>query len=143
MRGTEICESLTSLIDCGVAIPRAAIAVHGINKTMLRGAPSPEIIYPRLVEFIGGDLLVAHNAKFDQSFLISEMARQGLRITQSFQCSLKESRKKIKGVGSYSLESIARYLLGDRTIDEETRLHRALADARLTARVWLALGEVP
>ena len=47
------------------------------------------------------------------------------------------ARQRLPHLPNHRLETVARHLLGE--LPEECRLHRALDDARLAARVWLAL----
>lgn len=51
------------------SIPRDATAVHGITNEMVARMPSYKYILQDLGMFIGGSVLVAHNAGFDRGFL--------------------------------------------------------------------------
>jgi DNA polymerase-3 subunit epsilon len=57
-----------SLINCGVRIPYFITELTGITQTMVDRAPAVSEVMPALVDFIGNDTLVAHNASFDENF---------------------------------------------------------------------------
>src|SRR5438874_10689961 len=56
-------------------IPAEAFAVHGLSSDFLRDKPFFAEIVDELVEFIGEDPLIAHNALFDLGFLNAELDR--------------------------------------------------------------------
>lgn len=138
LEGREVVDEFHSLIDVDQRISRNAQRVHGISEEMLRGKPTPAEVFPAFHEFIKGSVLVAHNARFDLSFLRHEFGRLGFGLPNRSQCTLRLSRRLYPGLPNYRLETIARYLFG--SLGEEIRLHRALIDAQLTARVWLAMA---
>ena len=135
----EIVAEFQSLIRVPMAIPWQASRVHGITDAMLAGQPLPEEIYPELNDFIGGSTIVAHNARFDLTFLRYELGRLGLGLNNRHHCTLEMARRQLPHLPNHRLETVARHLLG--LLPTEIRLHRALDDARLTARVWMAMGE--
>src|SRR5437016_7094419 len=62
-------------INPGREIPADALAVHGLTAEFLAGHPPFAAIADDLVEFIGGDRLVIHNADFDLAFIHAELTR--------------------------------------------------------------------
>lgn len=125
------------LINPGVPVPGAVTRIHGITASMLANQPRPEEVFPAFAQFIKGAVLVAHNAPFDVSFLRSELARIGMALHAPCRCTLKMSRRLLPHLPNHRLETVATYLLGP--LPEDLQLHRALADAHITARIWLAL----
>jgi DNA polymerase-3 subunit epsilon len=132
-------EEFQSLIDCGGNISMSAQRIHGITPAMLRGQPPPPVAFAAFRDFIGQAPLAAHNARFDMSFLRNEFGRLGWPVPNRVLCTLEISRRRFRRLPNYRLETVARRLLGP--LSQDTRLHRALGDARLVARVWVALGE--
>ncbi|GAB7190844.1 hypothetical protein NUM3379_15510 [Kineococcus sp. NUM-3379] len=51
------------------------VDIHGITAERLRGAPVFADVAPRLAELLAGRVFVAHNARFDWSFLAAEFRR--------------------------------------------------------------------
>jgi DNA polymerase-3 subunit epsilon len=130
-------EEFHSLINCGTSIPMSAQKVHGITPAMLVGQPVPEEAFAAFRRFIGRATLAAHNAPFDMSFLRSEFARLGWPLLNRALCTLQISRRRLSPMHDFRLETVARRLFGAEAV--ERRRHRALNDARLVARIFLAL----
>ena len=98
---------------------------------MLAGAPRFEEIAPTLLDKLRGRLFVAHNARFDYSFLKREFRRIGIDFRASNLCTVKLSRKLFPEHHRHSLDALIKrhgIVVGDR--------HRALADARVLWDLW-------
>jgi DNA polymerase-3 subunit epsilon len=132
-------EEFHSLIDCGGSISMSAQRIHGITPAMLRGQPPPAAAFAAFRAFIGQALLVAHNAPFDISFLRHEFGRLGWPLPNRSLCTLQACRRRLIRLSDYRLETVAQRLLGP--LPEDGCRHRAIDDARLVARVWVALRE--
>jgi DNA polymerase-3 subunit epsilon len=126
-----------TLIAVDAPIHYGAFRVHGISAAMLREQPGPDEVWPLFCDFVGGAPLVAHNYHFDRGFILHELALLGQQLPNSWHCTLRLARKLLPALNNHRLATVAAELLGP--IPEDCRLHRALDDARLTARVWLEL----
>lgn len=135
--GGIMSDEFHSLIRIARTIPRQASLVHGITDGMLVGQPNPEDVYPGFFEFIRRKTLVAHNARFDLAFLAHELGRLGISLPNRRVCTLQLARKRLPRLPNHRLETVYMHLFGE--LPEDARRHRALDDARLTAKVWLAL----
>jgi len=133
----RVISEFDQLIHTPRRISRSVSRVHGIDKKKLQGQPLPHEVFPRFRDFIGNHVLITHNATFDLRFLRREFARLGIRLSNRFICTLKLAQSRLPGLPNYRLETVARHLLGG--LPSDLQLHRALHDARLTARVWLEL----
>ncbi|MBQ5938493.1 PolC-type DNA polymerase III [Massilia sp. AB1] len=132
--GGEITERYVSLVNCGVRIPSFITALTGITQEMVDSAPSARQVVPELLDFIGGDVLSAHNASFDEKFLKAEGARLGRSCSHAaLVCSLKLSRRLYPGMASYKLGQLSSQL----GIVFRGTAHRAEADAEVAAEVLL------
>ena len=134
-----ICEEFESLIDIKKSIPKTACKIHGTTTEMLSGQPETKEVLKAFREFIGRSILVAHNADFDMGFLRWECSRTGLSLSNRCICTLELSKTLYPGLSNYKLGTVARHALGMEM--PEGRCHRALDDARLTARIWLKMRE--
>ncbi|MCM2263751.1 MAG: 3'-5' exonuclease [Desulfuromonadales bacterium] len=134
VRGGEVEAEFSTLIEVDCEIHWAAHQVHGISLPMLVGKPRPEEVWPAFLAFAGNTPLIAHNAPFDTRFLRYELDLLGLPLDNSIHCSLVASRSHFPRLASHRLEEVARHVLG--AIPADCRLHRALGDARLLARIW-------
>jgi DNA polymerase-3 subunit epsilon len=104
---------------------------------MLIDQPQPEDLFPKFRDFIQDSVLVGHNARFDINFLRHEFQKLGLRLGNRCLCTLELSRKQHPQLPNHKLDTVCSHLL--RGNDRGVRRHRALDDARLTARIWLKM----
>lgn len=132
-----VVDEFGTLINVAAPIHYGAERVHGISAAMLRGQPEPHRVWPRFLDFVGDTPLVAHNFSFDRGFILHEHNLLGLELANHWHCTLRLARKLLPQLANHRLATVAESLLGE--IPADCRLHRALGDARLTARVWLAL----
>ncbi len=137
----RLTDEFHSLINTEKEIHWAAQRVHGIGPEMLKGQPAATRIFKEFHSFIAADHLIAHNAAFDLRFLESEFARLDLTLNNPHHCTLKLSRLHNRELSSHKLENVARHLLGPAAITDLS-LHRALDDAKLTAKVWLKMMQI-
>ena len=77
IRGGRLEAELDTLVDPAREIPIAATRVHGIDKTMLAGAPTEPETLARLRPLLDGAVMVAHNAPFDRGFIDDASTRHG------------------------------------------------------------------
>lgn len=134
----EIVDRFVSLVNCGVQVPPFITALTGITQRMVDGAPCVSKVMPELLRFIGSDTLSAHNASFDEKFLIAESRLVGLMPHHDrLVCSLKLSRRLFPGLSSYKLAALSSAL----GIRFNGKAHRAEADAEVGAHVLLHIGD--
>ena len=106
------------------------IRVHGIHPSDVEDALEYDAALPAMLEFIGSDVLVAHNAPFDMGVLRASAAAIEAPLPDlSYMCSLAMARKTYN-LESYRLNAVA-YAVGH----EEFNHHDALADADACARI--------
>jgi DNA polymerase-3 subunit epsilon len=136
VRGLELVDSFQSLVNPGVALPGPVERLTGLRNEELRRAPPVRNVLPRFLAFAGDDLLVAHNAGFDQRFLERELlVREGRRLSEPPLCTAALARRLLEGrLRRVGLASLAHFF-GVGT----TPCHRALPDAEATAEVLLCL----
>ncbi|MEF1175113.1 3'-5' exonuclease, partial [Vibrio sinaloensis] len=102
---------------------------------MLRDAPSCDEVMAQFAQFIAGENLVAHNASFDKRFLDDELERVSAAYSGEFACSLLVSRRLNQDAPSHKLGDLVRF----KQIDNDGVFHRALADAEMTAKLWMLM----
>lgn len=142
VRGGQVLGELATLVDPagdrdGASgrrwIRPGVVALTGITPGMLDGAPSLAAVLPMLLEFLGGAVLVAHNAPFDAGFLRAACARHGYSWPRpTVLCTARLARAALSHTEAPSvrLGALAE-LFGTAT----RPVHRALADARATVEV--------
>ena len=136
VRELELAEDFQTLVDPRVPIGPAIAALTGLRDAQLRGAPRAEIAVRRFLSFAGDDVLVAHNARFDLSFLDRETERLvGARLAAPVIDTVGLARRLLAGRGTrFGLASLA-YFFGT----DARPSHRALPDAQATAEILVAL----
>lgn len=83
------------------------IQLHGISPERVAGAPQWHAAYERMIEFIGDDVIVAHNAGFDIGVFVAASRTLGLPVPAfRYLCSLRLARKHYR-LPSYRLPSAA------------------------------------
>ena len=124
-RNGEVIGEKSWLINPQRDIPYWATKVHGITDAMVKDKPTFKEIYPEFQEFIHGSVLMAHNARFDISFVKAEAKRAGEPVPPNLVIdSLNLFRKWYPKSQSHSVEAVAR----NAKVSTDT-LHRALADS--------------
>ncbi|MFZ6778396.1 DUF1653 domain-containing protein [Undibacterium sp. Ji83W] len=135
--GGEIVDRYVSLINCNVRIPYFITELTGITQSMVDRAPPASEVLPELVEFIGTDALAAHNASFDEKFLLAESDRLGLwPAYDGVICSVKLARRVFPGLSTYSLGPLAASM----GIRFKGSAHRAEADAEVASALMLRIA---
>jgi DNA polymerase-3 subunit epsilon len=115
----------------------AAQAVHGLTDIFLSDKPFFEDKVEDLLDFLGDSPLVAHNARFDFSFLNHELGACGrLHIPESRMVdTLVLARARHPGA-KHSLDALCTRFGIDRS---HRVMHGALLDAQLLAQVYVEL----
>lgn len=109
--------------------------VHGISARTVANAPRWRDVLPAIVEFIGDDVVVAHNAGFDIGVIRYACAVDNIEWPElRFLCTLVLARKALS-LPSYSLPFVVD-ALGATFIDH----HDALSDARAVTDVVSGLA---
>ena len=132
-------ELFDSLVRPTRGIPAEATAVHGITDEMVAKAPSWGEVWPHLRELLDGRQVGIYNAPFDMRMMRQSVEKQKMTwapIGAEVCCVMKMYRRFYPSLGKgkarkYSLATACREF----GIDEE-QTHGALADARLTAKVF-------
>lgn len=126
VEGGKIVRSFSSLVDPGVELPRFITDLTGITTRDVRGAPSFMQIADELRQVLDGAVFVAHNVRFDYSFLKQEFARLGQPFTPQQLCTLRLSRALFPEYRSHKLQDLI-----DRYGFSYAARHRAYDDAAI------------
>lgn len=137
VREGQIVDRFQSLMNPGVRINQFIESYTGITNQMVAGAPDTNEVMMEFAGFIGETPLVAHNASFDRRFLNAEFDRIGQKRRDNFGCSMLISRRIYPDAPNHKLETLVRY----KSLQTDGTFHRALADAEMTAHLWLAMVE--
>ena len=129
--GNEITDEYVSLVNPERNIPYFITNLTGITNEMVEEAPRFYEIAKKIIELTEGRIFVAHNARFDYSFIIQEYKSLGFNYKRSILDTVALCRKLLPGHKSYSLGNIC----DDLSISINGR-HRAAGDALATVRLF-------
>ena len=134
--GFEIVDAFETLVDPRERLSPVVSSLTGLSDRMLRGAPPPGVAVQRFLAFAGDAVLVAHNARFDLSFLDRETERlTGSRLGNPVVDTVSLARRLVGGrVPGASLAHLSHWV--GTSVEP---CHRALPDAQATAEVLLRL----
>lgn len=134
--GKRIVEEYSTLINPERNIPYFITSLTGITNEMVEEAPKFYEVARRIVELTEGKTFVAHNARFDYSFIRQEFSMLGYNFKRPVLDTIALSRRLFPGYKSYSLGNLCNEL----GIEINGR-HRASGDAMATARLLELLLE--
>lgn len=136
--GEKVIDRFESLINPKRSIPYNITRITGITDEMVKDAPQFYEVAKRVVEITEGAIFVAHNVRFDYSFLAYEFKQLGYTYTRKQLCTVKMSRKAFpKLEGGHSLGNLIRQF--EIQVDDR---HRAMADVLATVEVFQRIIEV-
>ena len=131
----RITDRFQQIMNPGIRIPLFIENLTGITNAMAKESRSNAQVMADFYEFISGRNLVAHNASFDERFLRAEFKRIKKTFSGGIACSLLASRRIFHDAPNHQLATLASY----KNLPTEGIYHRALADAEVTAHLWLRL----
>ena len=134
--GEKITGEFVTLINPERNIPYFITNLTGITNEMVENAPRFFEVAKTIIEFTEGRTLVAHNARFDYSFIRQEFKSLGYNFSRNLLDTVTLGRKLIPDHRSYSLGNICK----DLNINITGR-HRAEGDALATVRLFEILLE--
>ena len=130
-----IVDRFQKLMNPGFRISRFIESYTGITNEMLKSEPCCEEVMAEFSEFIAGHNIVAHNASFDRRFLEFELKRAKRAYEGACCCSLLVARRIYQDSPNHKLQT----LVSHAGIPESGTFHRALADAEMTAHLWISM----
>jgi DNA polymerase III subunit epsilon len=129
--GEKITGEFVTLINPERNIPYFITNLTGISNEMVEDAPRFFEVAKTIIELTEGRTFVAHNARFDYSFIRQEFKSLGYNFKRNILDTVTLGRKLIPGHRSYSLGNICK----DLNIVINGR-HRAAGDALATVRLF-------
>lgn len=132
MKGTEIVDQWSQLIDPQMEIGPKTTEITGITNDMLRGQETLDVVLRKFKDFAGNAVMVAHNAEFDKAFINACAKRIGMEPWNNpFLDTLPLARMLYKGMRNYRLGTLAK-----KFNVELINAHRALDDTVALAHVF-------
>jgi DNA polymerase-3 subunit epsilon len=122
----KIVNKFHTLLDPQTELPQFISNLTGITTHELKKAPTFGQIADELNEILAGAIFVAHNVRFDYSFLKQEFKRQGRNFLPKQLCTVKLSRTLYPHVKGHKLEDVI-----NRHGFKFSQRHRAYDDAQV------------
>lgn len=130
----EITDTFSTFANPGMPIPQRITELTGITDAMVKDAPSQSEAVSAFLEFAGDNVLVAHNAPFDTSFIRKACENMDREYNYTSIDTVAISRAILTDIKNCKLDTVAKYLrLGD------FNHHRATDDAEMLARIFINL----
>lgn len=131
IKNGEVIEEFSSFVNPQKPIPMRVQEITHITDDMVKDAPTIEEILPKVLEFFGDSVLVAHNADFDTGFLRYNCEKLGLPFNNTYLDTLRLAKDLFPTYKKYKLGIIAENL----GIKVDVA-HRALDDVDTTVKVF-------
>ena len=129
-----ITDTFSTFANPEMPIPQKITQLTGITDDMVKDAPSQSEAVGAFLEFAGDNVLVAHNAPFDTSFIAKACEDMGREYNYTSIDTVAISRAILKDIKNCKLDTVAKFLrLGD------FNHHRATDDAEMLARIFINL----
>lgn len=125
----EIIDSFSMMVDPKRPLPPEITRITGITDQMVMGQPTAEEALPKLIAFMDGHTIAAHNARFDCSILASELKRIGQTYDAPEMDTLTMAQKLYPDMARYRLGALCK-----RLGVSLKNAHRAVHDATATAQ---------
>jgi DNA polymerase-3 subunit epsilon len=126
---------LDQLINPGRPVPSGITHLTRITDADVRTAPEFDEIADAVLGALAGRVFVAHNARFDWAFLVSELRRtRGVVLNGPRLCTARLARRLVPAAESCGLDWLTQYF----DLQNPAR-HRAGGDAWATAQLLLRL----
>lgn len=129
-----ITDTFSTFANPEMPIPQKITQLTGITDDMVKDAPSQREAVGAFLEFAGNNVLVAHNAPFDTSFIAKACEDMGKEYNYTSIDTVAISRAILTDIKNCKLDTVAKFLrLGD------FNHHRATDDAEMLARIFINL----
>lgn len=129
-----ITDTFSTFANPEMPIPQKITQLTGITDDMVKDAPSQSEAVGAFLEFAGDNVLVAHNAPFDTSFIAKACEDMGREYNYTSIDTVAISRAILTDIKNCKLDTVAKFLrLGD------FNHHRATDDAEMLARIFIDL----
>ena len=127
----KVLDEFACFVNPEKPIPQRVVEVTHITDDMVKDAQTIDKVFPKLIEFLGDSILVAHNADFDIGFLKYNAKELGYSLDNTYIDTLRLAKDIFPDYKKYKLGAIAENL----GIKVEVA-HRALDDVDTTVKVF-------
>ena len=134
----KIIDEFTTFINPERNIPKEVQDLTHITEDMVKDAPTIEEVLPKILDFFGDSILVAHNADFDINFLQYFVEKYGYQ--DRFNNLIIDTLMIAREIYYYLPNKKLGTIVEDLGIELEGA-HRAINDTRATAKMFIRMQE--
>ena len=127
----EVIDEFECFVNPEKPIPQRVVEVTNITDDMVKDAETIDKVLPKVLEFVGDSVIVAHNADFDVGFLKYNAKQLGLSLDNTYLDTLRLAKDLFPDYKKYKLGIIA-----EKLGIEVIVAHRALDDVDTTVKVF-------
>ncbi|SHI69034.1 DNA polymerase III subunit alpha, partial [Desulfosporosinus lacus] len=136
LKDGKVIDEFSCFVNPKKPIPARVVEVTNITDDMVKDAETIDQVFPKLLEFIEGSVLVAHNAEFDLGFLKHNARVLGCDFDYTYLDTLSLAKELFPDYKTYKLGRIAKNLGFKVEV-----AHRALDDVDTTVKVFKVMLE--
>ncbi|MEY8415789.1 PolC-type DNA polymerase III [Tissierella praeacuta] len=133
----KVIDTYSQLINPERPIPELITKITGITDEMVKDKPTIKDVILDFINFIGDDVLVAHNATFDVGFIREKIKLVNMELNNPVLDTLELSRAVFPSLKSHKLNLIAKHLNVSLV-----NHHRAVDDATATSEIFLRILDI-
>ena len=130
VKNGEVIDEFSCFVNPEKPIPPQVVEVTNITDDMVKDAETIDKVFPKILEFVGDSVLVAHNADFDIGFLKYNAKQLGYTLDNTYIDTLRLAKELFPEFKKYKLGMIA-----DKLGIVVEVAHRALDDVDTTVKV--------
>lgn len=139
VRNGRVVAEYSELINPCCSISSSITKLTGISNNMVKDKRTISQVILDIYEFIGDDMILGHNVRFDMSFIKKAVADElGVVMENPTMDTMVLARKVLKGIPNAKLGTLSDYL-GESFNGNH---HRAMADAEVTHRIYQKLYSI-
>ncbi len=136
IKNGEIIDTFECFVNPEKPIPEEVVAVTHITDEMVADAETIDKVMPKVLEFMGDSVLVAHNADFDIGYMKYNCEKLGLKFENTYIDTLRLAKAIFPEFSKYKLGIIA-----DKLGIKVDVAHRALDDVKTLVAVFKEMIE--
>jgi DNA polymerase-3 subunit epsilon len=106
----EVVDKFETIVNPGIEISKKIQSITGLTNEELKRGPFIDFVLPKLLDFIGDDIIIAHNAPFDVKFLLWNIARLNISYKKFKAIDTLKMAQKLIPTENHQLETLKNYL---------------------------------
>lgn len=127
----EMIDKFETLVNPKKKISQKIQTITKLTNGMLAKAPTIDFALPKLLDFIGDEITIAHNAPFDMKFLLQNIGKLNITYKNYKVIDTLRMSRRLIDIENHKLETLKGYLKLD-----EFKSHSAIDDCHITGELY-------